>query len=108
MKMRTVIEAGRSVSPLINEGLSEMRAKLDHFGQLLEDLSSVKSEEGRRAILEECHRGLDSLSGSLVDATSRWNGFDSSLRSYKYRFRKSKKEMPADLPGQQFLFYGQS
>lgn len=102
--MRYVIEAGRKASPLVNDGLSAMRSKVDGFRQLLSDLSTVKSEAGRAAMLCECLKGLDLLSGSLADTYAHWEKFASALKDYKYRFKKTKAERMLDLPGQQLLF----
>lgn len=104
MKMRTVIEAGRQASPLVNEGLSEMKSKLDSFRQLLSDLSSVKSDVARNAVVMECERAIGSLSGTLVDTISKWGEFDSTLSSYRRKFGRVKISQSRDLPGQQMLF----
>lgn len=102
--MRDVIEAGREASPLVNEGLAEMRAKVDSFRQLLSDLSSIRCEAAREAVLQECMRSVDSLSGTLVDTASKWDRFDSALVAYKYKFRRVKITLAKDMPGQQMLF----
>lgn len=102
--MRTVIEAGRQASPLVNKGLSEMKSKLDSFRQLLSDLSSVKSDVARSAVVMECERAIDSLSGTLVDTISKWGEFDSALSSYRRKFGRVKISPSRDLPGQQMLF----
>lgn len=104
MKMRTVIEAARKTAPLLNNGLSDIRAKADTFRQLLADMSSVKSEQAREAMARECLRGIDSLSGAIVDTMSKWDEFYSSLSAYKYKFRRVGMPVTKDLPGQQVFF----
>ena len=104
MKMKTVIEAGRKAAPLVSSGLSEVAEKLVGLRQLLVDLSAVKSEGGMRAVADECVRCLDSISGSLVDTTSKWRDFEGVLGGYKYSFKKAKTTASRDLPGQQMLF----
>ena len=102
--MRTVIEAGRHASPLVNNGLTEIGSKLESFRQLVSDLSSVKSDMARDAVIGECVRIVDSLSGSLANTVSIWSEFNSSLMSYRYKFGRKKKPKMVDLPGQQVLF----
>lgn len=104
MKMRTVIEAGREASPLVNEGLSEMGSKLNSFRQLVEDLSSVKSDAARDSLIAECSHMADSLAGSLAHTVSKWNVFDAALTAYRRKFSKVKIVPARDLPGQQVLF----
>lgn len=104
MKMRTVIEAGRKASPQINQGMTEIGEKLSSFRQVLSDLCSVKSDSAREAVMNECLRSIDGLSGSLVDTQSIWREFDETLCGYRYRFGRAKKKKVVDLPGQQVLF----
>ena len=104
MKMRTVIEAARKTAPLLDGGLSDIRAKADMFRQLIADMSSVKSEQAKEAMTRECLRGLDSLSVAIVDTMSKWDEFYSSLSAYKYKFRRAGTHVEKDLPGQQILF----
>ena len=102
--MRTVIEAGRKVAPLMNEGLAEMSSRLNSFRQLVEDLSCVKSDAARDSLIAECSHMADGLAGTLSDAISKWCEFDAALNAYRYRFGRVKKAQPKDLPGQQVLF----
>jgi hypothetical protein len=103
MKMRTVIEAGRKASPLMNDGLGEAKRLVDSFGQLLVDFSAVKSEEGRAAMLQQCAAGLGRLGESLDGIGKVWRRFDGTLGDYKYQFDRCKKGPPPDCPGQQIM-----
>lgn len=104
MKMRTVIEAGRDAAPRVNDGLAEMRSKLDAFRQLVDDLSSVKSDAARDSLIAECARMSDSLGASLADVTATWRSFDGTLGAYRRKFGRVKIAVVKDLPGQQVLF----
>lgn len=104
MKMRTVIEAGREASPLVNEGLAEMGYRLNSFRQLVEDLSSVKSDAARESLIAECSHMADALADSLAYTTEKWCAFDAALTSYRRKFGKVKISAVRDLPGQQVLF----
>ena len=101
--MKTIIEAGRKASPLVNKGFEDLKAKFESFGQLVSDLQSVKSESGREAMLTQCSIGLQGLSGLLAETADNWGRFDSILGDYKYNFKKRKKGPPPDLPGQQVM-----
>ena len=103
MKMREVIGAAREASPLVNKGLDEIASKIDSFRQLVEDLSSVKSDAARDSLIAECSHMADSISGSLADTMAKWKAFDETLSGYRYRFRKAKS-VPSDLPGQMVMF----
>jgi len=103
MKMRTIIETGRETSPVINTCLNNLKNQIDLFGQILSDFSSVKSECGRAAMLEQCAGGLKSLSESLETAGVAWHKFDAILGDYKYQFDKRRKGQPVDLEGQQVM-----
>lgn len=100
MKMRTVIEAWRKASPLVNKEIAWVGKCLASCRQLLEDMSGVKSDTAKEAIAAECVHELDSLSGAFADLNSAWSKFDESLGEYHYRFRSAKKKSPVDLPGQ--------
>jgi len=104
--MRTVIEAGRKSSPLIGEGLNGLQSRLSSFDTLLMDLSSVKSESGREAMLDECRRSLGGISEALASTITEWTKFSSLLGDYKYQFGKRKKGPPPDCPGQQVMNLG--
>ena len=104
MKMRTIIEAGRQASPLVNEGLAEMKSRLASSRQLVLDLASVKSETLRDAALSELLKSLDLISVGLDSTKETWDMFDSALSSYKYKFGRVKINVVRDLPGQQVLF----
>ncbi len=103
MKMRTIIETGRKTSPVINTSLSALKTQIDVFGQILTDFSSVQSECGRAALLEQCAGGLARLAEALNETTAAWSRFDSTLRDYKYVFGRSKKGPRPDLPGQEVM-----
>lgn len=104
MKMRTIIEAGREASPLVNAGLAEMRSELGSSRQLIIDLAAVKSDALRDAALSELLKGIDRTLVSLDSTNETWDGFNSTLSSYKYKFRRVKTRAVKDLPGQQVLF----
>lgn len=104
MKMRTVIEAGREASPLVNEGLAEIGSKLGAFRQLVEDLSSVKSDAARDSLIAECSYMADVLADSLEHTMAKWRSFDETLNAYRRKFGKVKISLVRDLPGQQVLF----
>lgn len=103
MKMRTIIETGRKTSPVVNTSLAALKTQIDVFGQILSDFSSVQSECGRAALLEQCEGGLARLAEAWNDTTEAWRRFDSTLSDYKYVFRMSKKGPPPDLPGQEIM-----
>lgn len=107
MKMRTIIETGRKTSPVVNTSLAALKTQIDVFGQILSDFSSVQSECGRAAMLEQCAGGLARLATAWNYATAAWSRFDSTLRDYKYVFGKRKKGPPMDLPGQQLIDFDQ-
>ena len=107
MKMRTIIETGRKTSPVVNTSLAALKTQIDVFGQILSDFSSVQSECGRAALLEQCAGGLARLAAALNDTTAAWRRFDSTLSDYKYVFGQRKKGIPPDLPGQQFIDFDQ-
>ena len=107
MKMRTIIETGRKTSPVVNTSLAALKTQIDVFGQILSDLSSVQSECGRAALLEQCAGGLARLAAAWNDTTAAWHRFDSTLSDYKYVFGRHKKVSPLDLPGQQLLDFDQ-
>lgn len=107
MKMRTIIETGRKTSPVVNTSLAALKTQIDVFGQILADLSSVQSECGRAALLEQCAGGLARLAAAWNDTTAAWHRFDSTLNDYKYVFGKRKKGSQPDLPGQQLIDFDQ-
>ena len=105
--MRTIIEAARKASPLVNEGFSDLKARLESFGQLVSDLRTVRSDLGREAMLEQCSLGLSKLFALLSDTARDWERFDSILGDYKYNFKKRKKGPPPDLAGQQVMEFNE-
>lgn len=107
MKMRTIIETGRKTSPVVNTSLAALKTQIDVFGQILSDFSSVQSECGRAALLEQCAGGLARLAAALNDTAAAWRRFDSTLSDYKYVFGRRKKGMQPDLPGQQLIDFDQ-
>lgn len=104
MRMRYVIEAGRKVSPLVNMGLSCLKDKIAGVEQLINDLSVVKSEDGREAMVRQCLKSVLDLAECVSSVETSWAEFDRVLCDYKYKFRKGKRELMADMPGQSKLF----
>ena len=106
MKMKTVIEVGRKSSPLVNGCIEGLKEHTQALAQLLVDFSSVKSEQGRAAMIEQCAMALDRLGDSLKSMESEWRRFDSALGDYKYQFGKRKKKGESkDCPGQQMMVF---
>lgn len=106
--MRTIIETGRKTAPVINTTLAALKAQIDVFGQILADFSSVQSECGRAALLEQCAGGLARLAASWNDTAAAWRRFDSTLSDYKYVFGRRKKGPRPDLPGQEVMAFAAS
>lgn len=101
--MRTVIEVGRKNAPTVSFGLSEARGRLDGFGVLLQDLAHARTPQRREAMLARCNQWVSEMAQSLMGACDAWNRLDATLGDYKYNFRRSKRNLPQDLPGQQIM-----
>ncbi len=102
--MRTVIEAGRKTSPLINEAIPSVREGLSECLRLIsEKLSNVSGGKTSKDI-ETLTCIVRSVSCDILKIEEAWACFDGTLGEYKYRFNRSKKKIFKDLPGQQLLF----
>ena len=104
MRMRSVIEAGKKASPLVNSCIESLAQCIARVQTMLADMSDVKSARSMEAIAGECAKEMSFLNGEFVELRKHWEEFGDALASYKYKARKAKRKGVVDLPGQQKLF----
>lgn len=104
MRMRSVIEAGKKASPLVNSCIESLAQCVVRVQTMLADMSDVKSARSMEAIAGECVNEMSVLDGELIALRKHWGEFGSALASYKYKAKKARRKGVVDLPGQQKLF----